>query len=79
MPDDGQLRKLTEQQRQTCDTLQATEDALRSARQDLVHQRKMHDAATEHPQSRIDNLQVQVTKLVQTWIATALPRKEQAR
>ena len=37
-----------------------------SARQDLVHQRKMHDAATERLQSRIDDLQVQVTKLVQT-------------
>ena len=64
--DDGQLRKLTEQHRQTCDTLQGTEDALRSGRQDLVHQRKMHDAATERPQSHIDDLQVQVTKLVQT-------------
>ena len=62
----GQLRKLTEQHHQTCDTLHATEDALRLARQDLVHQRKMHDAATERLQSRIDDLQVQVTKLVKT-------------
>ena len=62
-PDDGQLQKVTEQHRQTCDTLQATEDALRSARQDLVHQRKMHNAATERLQSRIDDLQVQVTKM----------------
>ena len=66
VPDDGQLRQLTEQHRQMCDTLQASEDALRSARQDLVHQRKMHDAATECLQSRIDDLQVQVTKLVHT-------------
>ena len=62
--DDGRLRKLTEQHRQTSDTLQATENALRLARQDLVHQRKMHDAATERLQSRINDLQVQVTKLV---------------
>ena len=66
VPDDGQLRKLTEQHRHTCDTLQTTEDAQRSARQDLVHQRKMHDVATERLQSRIDDVQVQVTKLVQT-------------
>ena len=32
----------------------------------MAHQRKMHAAATERPQSRIDELQVQVTKLVQT-------------
>ena len=64
--DDAQLRKLTQQQRQTCDTLQAMEDALCSACQDLVHQRKLHDAATERLQSRIDDVQVQVTKLVQT-------------
>ena len=64
VPDDGQLPKLTK--RQTCDTLQATEDALRSAREDLVHQRKMHDAATERLHSPIDDLKVQVTKLVQT-------------
>ena len=64
--DDAQLCKLTEQHRQTCDTLQATEDALRSAREGPIHQRKLHDAATEHLQSRIDDLQVEVTKLVQT-------------
>ena len=73
VPDAGPLRKLTEQHRQPCDTLHVTEDALRSARQDVVHQRKMHDAATEHlqshidhPPSHIDHLQVQFTKLVQT-------------
>ena len=66
VPDDRQLRRPTEQHRQTCDTLQATEDALRSARQDLVHQRKMHDGATERLPSRNDDLQVQVTKLVET-------------
>ena len=31
MPEDGQLRKLTEQHRQTCDNLQGTEDALPSS------------------------------------------------
>ena len=64
--DDTQLRKLSEQHRRTCNSLQATEDALLSARQDLVHQKKLHSAATELLQSRIDDLQVQVTKLVQT-------------
>ena len=64
--EDAQLRKLSEQHRRTCDTLQATEDALLSARQDLVHQKKLHSATTERLQSRIDDLQVQVTKLVQT-------------
>ena len=39
---------------------------LLSERQDLVHQRKLHSAATERLQSRIDDLQVQVSKLVQT-------------
>ena len=63
--EDAQLRKLSEQRRM-CGTLQATEDALLSARQDLVHQKKMHNNTTERLQSRIDDLQVQVTKLVQT-------------
>ena len=35
-------------------------------RQDLVHQKKLHSAATDRLQSRMDDLQVQVTKLVQT-------------
>ena len=44
---DAQLRKLSEQHRRRYDTVQATEDALLSARQNPVHQRKLYSAATE--------------------------------
>ena len=64
--EEAQLRQLSDQHRRTCETLQATEDALLSARQDLVHQKKLHSSTTERLQSRIDDLQVQVTKLVHT-------------
>ena len=43
---DAQLRQMTDRHRQTCETLQVTEDALLSARRDLAHQKKMHDDAT---------------------------------
>ena len=64
--EDGQLRKLSDQHPRVCETLQATEDALLLARQDLVHRKQLHNSTTEHLQSHIDDLQLQVTKLVQT-------------
>ena len=64
--EEAQLRQLSDQHGRTCETLQATEDALLSARQDLVHQKKLHSSTTERLQSRIDDLQVWVTNLVQT-------------
>ena len=64
--EDAQLRQLSDQHRRTCETLQATKDALLSARQGLEHQKKLHSSTTDRMQSRIDDLQVQVTKLVQT-------------
>ena len=62
----ARLRRLFDQHRRTCETLQATEDALLSAGQDLVHQKKLHGSTTERLQCHIHDLQVQVTKLVQT-------------
>ena len=44
---DAQLNKLSEQHRRTCETLRATEGALLPARQDLVHQKKLHNNTTE--------------------------------
>ena len=64
--EEAQLRQLSYQHRRTCEILQAREDAQLSARQDLLHQKKLHSSTTERLQSRIDGLQVQVTKLVQT-------------
>ena len=72
--EDAKLRQLSDQHRRTCETLQATENALLSARQDLEHQKKLHSSTTERLQSRFDDLQVQVTKLVQ-----ALDRKRTTR
>ena len=78
VPDDGQVRKLTEQYRQTCDTLQATEDALRSARQNLVRQRKMHGAATEHLQPALTTCKSKSPSWCRPRFATTLQRKEGA-
>ena len=64
--EETQLRQLCEMHRGTCETSQATEDALLSARQHFVHYKKLHSSTTEHLQSRIDDLQVEVTKFVQT-------------
>ena len=63
---DAQLCHMTDRHRQACETLQATKDALLSARRDLAHQKKLHEDAAGRPQTRIDDLQVQVTRLVKT-------------
>ena len=52
---DAQLRQMTDRHRQTCETMQATEDVLLSACRDLAHQKKMHGDATRQLQ---DDLQV---------------------
>ena len=64
--EDAQLRHLSDQHHRTCETLQATQDALLSAREDLEHKKKLHSSTIECLQSRIDDLRVQMTKLVQT-------------
>ena len=64
--EDAELRKLSDQHCRMRETLQATEDALFSAREDLVHQKKLQSSTPVHLQSRIDDVQVQVTKLLQT-------------
>ena len=63
---DAQLRQMTDRHRQACETLQATEDPLLSARRDLTHHKKLHEDAAGRLQARIDDLQVQVTRLVKT-------------
>ena len=63
---DAQLRQMKDRHCQTCETLQATEDALLSARRGPAHQKKMHDDATGGLQARIDDLQVQATRSVKT-------------
>ena len=64
--EEAQLRHLSDEHRRTCETLQATEDALLSECQDFVHQKNLHTSTTECLQSPIGDLQVKVTKLVQT-------------
>ena len=49
-----------------CEKLQAIEDTLHSARLDPSHQKKLHGVATRRLQARIDDLQVQATRLVKT-------------
>ena len=63
---DAKLHQMTDRHRETCETLQATEDALHSARRDVAHQKKIHEDAARRLQARIDDLQVQVTRLVKT-------------
>ena len=76
---DAQLRRMTDRHRRTCETLQATEDALLSAHRDLTHQKKPHEDAAGQLQAGIDNLQVQVTRLVKAhprwWLNAPLLRK----
>ena len=63
---DAQLRQMTDRHCRTCETLQATESAPLSARRDLAHQKSVHEDAAGRLQARIDDLQVQVTRLVNT-------------
>ena len=63
---DTKLRQMTDPHRQTCQTFQAIEDALHSARRDMAHPKKHHEDAAGRLQARIGDLQVQVTRLVKT-------------
>ena len=63
---DAKLCQITDRHSQTCETSRATEDVLHSARRDLAHQKKLHEDAARRLQARIDDLQVQVTRLVKT-------------
>ena len=61
---DAKLRRMTDHHRQTCETLQATKEALHSARRDLASQKKIHEDATRRVQARIHDLRTQVTRFV---------------
>ena len=63
---DAQLRQMTGRHRRLCETLQATEDMLLSAGWDLAHPKKLHEDAVGRLQARIDDLLVQVTRLMKT-------------
>ena len=63
---DALFRHLTEDECQICEKLRVSEDALQPARRDLEHQKRVHNDAAAHLHTRIDDLQSQVTNLVQT-------------